>query len=244
MDLDIMHDSYPHVRQPLGTDDEVLEIRVPPGAKVEGTVRDREGRPVNTEVYLFPLGPRSDSATGIIRDNFTLSAEATGGRFHFEGVPDGDYTVSIEDARGPDGRRVEFFPQRVRVPPMGQVTVTFTEHPGSASLRVRVRPDVPERRESSTLLLGTVSPTATLEELQELMFRQGLPIAGAGPDGTFLYDRLPAGRLTYLVLGELPSGQFEVHREELNLSEGEDLVREVVPVWRPVPGSRGGAGRR
>lgn len=244
MELDVMHDSYPHVRQPLGMDDEVLEIRLPPGAKVEGTVRDREGRPVLTEVFLSPLGPRSDSPRGIIRDNYTLGAEVTGGRFHFEGVPDGDYMVSTREATGPDGRRVEFLRQRVRIPPLGQVTLTLTERTGSASLRLRVRPDVPEREEDSALVLGAVSPTATLEELQALIFRQDFPLAGASPEGTWLYDRLPAGRFTYLVLSELPSGQFEVHREELSVSEGEHLVREVVPVWRPVPGSRGGPGPR
>ncbi|QSQ21290.1 carboxypeptidase regulatory-like domain-containing protein [Pyxidicoccus parkwayensis] len=247
LELEVLHDTHTTLRQQIGADAEEVELHVYPGAKVDGTVTDHEGRPVDTKVFLTPVRTRGDGFVPIGHDDSTRYAEVTQGRFHVEGVAGGDYVVSAREVPGPDGRPLEFLTQRVRLPPMGRVTLALTERKGSASLRLRVRLNAPEGqpgRLNLALIPGSVSPTATWGELRFLMYRQSLPAARGGPDGTDVYEHIPAGHYTYLMSHEPEPGRREVSSEEVDVAEGESLVRDMVPRWRPVPGSRDEPARR
>jgi protocatechuate 3,4-dioxygenase beta subunit len=235
LELALVHEGYPHQRQPFGADDEILEVRLSPGATVEGTVTDSTGRPVDTNVMLVPLDLHNGNPVALMPNGSAYSAQVSQGHFKVGSVPPGDYVVSAFAMMGAEGRRVEFLAQRVRLPPMGRVTVALTERAGSASVQLRVRLDAPERmRLSSALVPGTVPPTANRLALRSLMFLQGIPLSGGGPDGSHVYEHIPAGHYTFFLVSEPTPGQPELHREELDVSEGESLVREVAPVWRPV----------
>ncbi|WP_163993694.1 carboxypeptidase regulatory-like domain-containing protein [Pyxidicoccus caerfyrddinensis] len=238
LELALVREGYPPQLQRVGADDEEVELRIFPGAKVDGTVTDHEGRPVDTTVFLTPMRTPGDGFVPLGQDDSARSAEVTQGHFHVEGVAGGDYAVSAREVPGPEGRPVEFLTQRVRLPPMGRVTLALTVRKGSASLRLRVPPEELRRRHGA-LIPGSVSSTATWGELRFLMYRHALPLtAGSPDDGTHVYEHIPAGHYTFLLDRELEPGRREVSSEEVDVSEGESVVREVAPVWRPVPGSR------
>ncbi|WP_164010937.1 carboxypeptidase-like regulatory domain-containing protein [Pyxidicoccus trucidator] len=132
MDVDVLHDDFPKLRQRIGADDELLELRLPPGARLEGTLTDREGQPVLTEVYLVSMSPGEARA---------LTPTTTSlGTFQARGLTAGEYMVTAEATTGLDGRRVRFRSQHVRLPATGRVTLALTEWVG---------PDVP-REEGGT----------------------------------------------------------------------------------------------
>ncbi|MFP2934414.1 collagen binding domain-containing protein, partial [Pyxidicoccus sp. 3LG] len=243
LDLEVLHGAHTTLRQRIGADVEEVELRIFPGAKVDGTVTDHEGRPVDTTVFLTPVSPRGDGFMPIGHDDSAPYAEATRGRFHVEGVAGGDYFVSAREVPGPDGRPVEFLTQRVRLPPMGRVTLALTERKGSALL-LRVPPEELGRRHGA-LLPGSVPSTATWPELRFLMYRHALRLTGGSPDdGSHVYEHIPAGHYTFLVTREPEPGRHEVASEEVDVAEGESLVRDVVPRWRPVPDSLDEAAHR
>ncbi|MCY1018012.1 carboxypeptidase regulatory-like domain-containing protein [Pyxidicoccus sp. MSG2] len=236
LELVLSREGYPHQRQHVGADDELLEVRLYPGARVEGTLTDAEGRPVDTGVMLVPLGAQDGNPVELVANGSTFSAQVSRGRFHLDALPPGDYGVHAFAKETAEGRQMEFLPQRVRLPPGGRVTVALTERAGSASLQLRLRVDAQERmqrRLSYRLVPGTVPPTTTRLELRSLVYLT-IPRTGFGPDGALFYERLPSGHYTFLLLSQLKPEQSEIHREELDVSEGESLVRDVAPVWRPV----------
>ncbi|MFP2909290.1 carboxypeptidase regulatory-like domain-containing protein, partial [Pyxidicoccus sp. 3LFB2] len=232
LDLDVQHDRFPKLRQQIGADDEILELRLYPGATLEGTLRDRDGRPVLAEVYLVPVDGGEDASS--------IPTLNTSGTFRAQGIPAGEYVVSIQDTQGADGRRVRFQAPRLRLPPTGRVTLALTEWAGSATLRLRVRLDSPERARwlRSALIPGAVSSTATVSDLLTLMRHQAVPLTGGERDGTHIYEHVPAGAYTFVLLTEKDRERPEVHRTPLHVAEGESILQDILPLWQPVPGSR------
>ncbi|MFP2926668.1 carboxypeptidase regulatory-like domain-containing protein, partial [Pyxidicoccus sp. 3LG] len=230
--LRVRHPGYPMLRQLLGAGDETLELRLYSGARVEGTVTDREGRPVDTTVALEPLdfsGRTADITTA-------------GGAFALQGLEAGNYAVHADGVTAADGREVRFLPQRVHLPPTGRVVLALTEQAGGATVRLSVRRDLPANRVPGmviTLVQGEVSPDASHEELMTLTRRQALSTAPerAG-HSELVYERLPGGRYTLLCLVRLDFERYEAHLQTLDVPEGGTVEHELQPVWRPVPATR------
>ncbi|MCP3136924.1 carboxypeptidase regulatory-like domain-containing protein [Pyxidicoccus xibeiensis] len=229
--LKVKHRGYPLLRQRIGVGDETLELRLFSGARVEGTVTDREGRPMDTTVMLEPLS-WSGSTTRV---------KTAGGTFALQGMEAGNYAVHSLGTTGADGRRVEFMPQRVYLPPTGPVTLAISERAGGATLRLHFRLELPNPVAGmyTALVPGPVSPEATHEELLTLTRHQSMPRtrSGGGPS-ELVYERLPGGRYTFLFLLQLDRERYAVHREELDIPEGASLEHELRTVWTPVPDSR------
>lgn len=231
--LEVHHPGHVPHRQRLGLGDETLEVRLYTGARVEGTVRDRNGRPVPSTVRLVP----TDRQVHELEDeDEKLSASAFTGSFSLDRVEPGDYTVSVEQ---PHLRHdtPRFLPQRVRLPPSGRVVLAFTEMAGTSTLRVTVERNVPERHWSLdvSLVPGSVSPSAGLEELRALARNLAVePHRGYGL-GEQLFEGLPGGRYTLLLLLQVEYEKYQVYQEEFDVPEGTETVREVYPVWQPAP---------
>jgi hypothetical protein len=164
-------------------------------------------------------------------------AEAPDGHFSASRLEPGEYAVRARSAGGTS----VFLPRRVSLPANGRVALDFEERTGTASLRVRIsRLNLPGRVFNLSLALvpGTVSDSAPPEELWTLAHHLSLRQT---PDSTSkepLFVGLPAGRYTLLLLSEVSNGRYESWREEVDVAEGAQLLREVDAVWRPVPGGR------
>lgn len=238
LELEVLHEGYPRLLQRFGADDDVWEVRLPPGARVEGTVTDGAGRPVDTRVVLTPVGRKGNQDSHLQLYDPPLFTMAAGGRFLAERVPGGDYLVSADEVTRPEGGRVEFLPQRVRVPPMGRMTVALVERAGTATLRLRVEPPRSPGDIGAALIPGALPATASRGELR-ILLAQKVPLGSNAPDGARVYERLPAGHYTLLLFEGWMSRELRIYTEELDLSDGESAVRVVTPVWRaPAVDSR------
>ncbi|WP_426756240.1 carboxypeptidase regulatory-like domain-containing protein [Myxococcus sp. Y35] len=219
---------HPLRRQHIGTGDENLELRIPPGARVEGTLTDRDGKPVDAIVHLIP------DAQGT---SFPVEEET--GSFLAEHVPEGTYTLSASVGRTAEGRSVTILPRRVTIPPMGKVAFALTETTGGGTLRLDVRmpPIPPGTGQYTALLAGTLPPGISGRDLRNRA-RFGDIRASTKSHGTeHVYEQLPGGRYTFIVLLEVEDSppRFELHREELSLAEGATLAREIQVAPRPIP---------
>ena len=114
------------------------------GARVEGTVTDREGRPLDTTVLLEPLNASSSTTSG-----------RRPGPPALQGLQAGDYAVHGLSATGAEGRRVEFMPQRVHLPQTGPATLALTEQVGAPRSKLHIGQT---RRSSSRACTPRSSP--------------------------------------------------------------------------------------
>jgi hypothetical protein len=130
-----------------------------------------------------------------------------------------------------------FFPRRVSLPANGRVGLDLEERTGTASLRVRLhRLNLPRPLYSVgfALVPGTVSASAPAEELWTLTNHLSMPQAPGSSSTEPLFEGLPAGRYTLLLMVMLGTGRSETWSEEVDVAEGAQLFREVDAVWRPV----------
>jgi len=219
---------HPPWRQQIGTGDENLELRLPPGALVEGTLTDRDGKPVDAVVQLVP-----DMV------DFSIRVEEETGRFLAEHVRAGDYTLSASIGRSVEGRAVSFHPQRVRIPPMGTVRLALTETTGTGTMRLDIRlpPLPPDARYYTALLAVPLPPDLSGGDLRSRARFAALRASTKSYETEQVYEQLPAGRYTFIFLRELAMKppRFELYREEFALAEGETLVREIQVAPQPLP---------
>ncbi|QDE87584.1 hypothetical protein BHS06_00710 [Myxococcus xanthus] len=218
---------HPQMRQRIGTGDETLELRIYPGAQVDGTLKDRDGKPAEAIVQLVA----NDG-------DYSASVDDALGTFQARNVPAGTYTLSASMGQNAEGRSVAFLPQRVTVPPMGKVTFAFTEATGGGTMRlgVRVPPVKPGVGFYQALLSGTVPPTVSGRELRTRARFGDIRASTKSHEGVLVYEQLPAGAYTFIVLlEEGKPARFTVHREELFLAEGETLERDIQVTPRPLP---------
>jgi protocatechuate 3,4-dioxygenase beta subunit len=234
--LEVEHEAYVLHRQPVEPGDARVEVRLQVGTTVEGTVRDRLGRPVPAQVRLVPLNTPVSHFHHLIQRAGT-EAEAPDGRFSANRLEPGEYAVRARSAGGTS----VFLPRRVSLPANGRVALDLEERTGTASLRVRIhRLNLPDRvfNLGFALVPGTVSGSAPPEELWALAHHLSLQQAPGSTSREPLFVDLPAGRYTLLLVSEVGTGRYESWREEVDVAEGAQLLREVDAVWRPVPGGR------
>ncbi|WP_238539945.1 carboxypeptidase-like regulatory domain-containing protein [Corallococcus macrosporus] len=221
---------HPWFRQSIGPGDEDLELRVFPGARVEGTLTDRHGQPVEALVQLVPDG--IDMSVGV---------EAAPGTFHATNVRAGTYTLSASSAQTLDGRLVTIHPRRVQLPPMGTVTFALTESTGTGTMRLGIRlpPRPPGSEQYQALLAGTLPPNLSAQQLRSRLRFGDLRASTRSHADTVVYENLPGGEYTFVVMvaeaeAERPP-RYAVHREPLYLEEGGTLERDIQVAPRLLP---------
>ncbi len=244
---------HPWMHQHIGTGDENLELRVYRGALVEGTLTDREGRPVEAHVQLI--------ADGI---DLSVPVDAKPGSFTAKNVRAGTYTLAASGAQTQDGRSVNFLPRRVELPPTGTVTFALKESTGSGTMRLGIRrPPLPQEASPAEaehppdatgrhrphrthrisaiihegLLEGTVPQNLSAEHLRSRLRFADIRASTQSHGDTKVYENLPAGQYTYvtLVQHQGPPLRYSVHREPLFLTEGEALERDIQVTLHPLP---------
>ncbi|MFP2927002.1 carboxypeptidase regulatory-like domain-containing protein [Pyxidicoccus sp. 3LG] len=196
---------------------EELTVLLDPGAAVEVTVTDREGRLLEAEIEFNCDGKGA------------VNAVATGGRLVQRALSPGPCAVSAELPGVDDGShdRARFIPQRVVVPASGRLALTFQEAARGATVKLRAH-DVKGRY--ILLRPGSEPPPGSVAEMMRLIALD-LPAVKSVDEATFL--QVPAGRATVFLLGSSEDGQ-RVHREELDIPAGGTVSRELQPVWRKL----------
>lgn len=242
---------HPWMHQRIGTGDESLELRVYRGAQVEGTLTDRDGKPVEAMVQLVPDGIE-----------MSIAVDEQPGSFTAENVRAGTYTLAASGAQTLDGRGVTIHPRRVELPPTGTVTFALTESTGSGTMRLGIQipplppdgaqdPPPPERLLSAgrprsqrisaiiyqALMEGTVPSTLSAEQLRFRLRFGDIRASPQSHEETMVYENLPAGQYTFVVLVQHqgPPRRYSVHREPLFLTEGETLERDIQVALHPLP---------
>ncbi|AKQ69953.1 hypothetical protein A176_006865 [Myxococcus hansupus] len=239
---------HPWMHQRIGTGDETLELRVYRGAQLEGTLTDRDGKPVEALVQLVPDGL-----------DMPIAVDEQPGSFTARNLRAWKYTLSVHSARTLDGRGVTIHPRRVELPPTGTVKLALTESTGSGTMRLGIHmpPLPPEearapaephpmfRRHASGiraihyqgLLEGTVPPTLSAEQLRSRLRFADIRASPRSHPETKVYEDLPAGQYTYVVLVQEqgPPRRYLAHREPLFLTEGETLERDIQVTLQPLP---------
>jgi len=228
-----LNGSHPESRRQVGTGDMDLELRLYPGAHVEGTMTDRDGQPVEATVWLVPVDDVDPDPTPV-------SVEEAAGTFRAHGVPGGTYMLNVVKARTPEGRPVTFLAQRVQLPPMGRVTLAVRESPGSATVRLSVRlpPGIQEENVHFLALIpGSVPPTTSTLELRMRAYSEQSFESPQSSRLSPVYEQVPAGRYTFIVIGK--PGRWDeplqLYREELTVTDGATLARDIHVVLRPGP---------
>ncbi len=236
--LDVSRSGYLPLRGSLRVSEEPLELRLSSGARVSGTVKDREGRPADVVLRVFPLGDHQGHSPSIL--------QVRDGTFDVAGLEPGEYVfkvLSVHDSLGnawSEKRSGRYVPRRVTLAPEEQRVLQIQEQDGRSSLRLRmprftgVAPeDVAPH--AAVLIPGTVPQVRTYSGFERLMREQGVPAPPKPSSPEVVYDALPAGRYTYLLVGKRPQGgPYLVHTEVLVVPEAQSVTRDLQPVWSPI----------
>ncbi|MCP3061111.1 carboxypeptidase-like regulatory domain-containing protein [Myxococcus sp. K38C18041901] len=236
--LDVSRSGCLPLRSSLRVSEEPLELRLSSGARVTGTVKDREGRPANVVLRVFPLGDHPGHSP--------TSVQVRDGTFDVAGLEPGEYAfkvLSVHDSLGSvwsERRSGRYVPRRVTLAPEEQRVLQLQEREGRSSLRLRmprftgVTPeDVAPH--AAVLIPGTVPQVRTYSRFERLMREQGVPGPPKPSSAEVVYDALPAGRYTYVLVGKRPQGgAYLVHTEVLEVPEAQGVTRDLQPVWTPI----------
>jgi hypothetical protein len=239
--LEVHHEDYTRHRQRVEPGEEPLEVRLHEGAVVQGTVRDREGRPVVARIRVVSLSRPVSRFHRYGQDGALQVETDEAGHYRANKLEPGDYVVSAHmDARDGEGRAPRFFTRRVSLPVNGQQVLDFVEQGGTASLRLHVNMNLKGQVNDLDFALvpGPVSAQAGAEELWGLTGNAAVAYSGRTPEGALIYEGLAAGRYTLLLLAEVEPGRYMAHREELDVAEGAQLVHQLSADWRPITSSR------
>jgi protocatechuate 3,4-dioxygenase beta subunit len=191
---------------------EAMLVRLNSGARVEVTVKDRQGR-LRSAVVEFH-GEDDDVTTEL----------AHKGRLVQRGLKPGPYTVRLSSPKSQDPRFPVFHPRHVVLPESGSVALTFQEAVGGATVKLRVAGGT-----SSYIMLlpGRVPPPPRQEAVEEY-FAQSLSVEQPEEEATF--RQVPPGPATVFFLH--PDGPQRYHHEVLDIPAEGTLTRELAPVWR------------
>ncbi|MCP3099316.1 carboxypeptidase-like regulatory domain-containing protein [Myxococcus sp. K15C18031901] len=237
--LEVTGSDLPRHRQAIGAGDTWVDVRMQPGAKLLGTVRDAEGRPRASVLVMFtePPAPREPFE----REVQYIWGDAQG--FVKEGIVPGTYWVVPQPDLDEGGRDLWFKPQTV-VATHGSVHVLdFQVQRGSARLTLLA----PEGRSSaddseavsieySLLVEGDLRLSGTDARLRALRRRPPMADAEGHHPADLVLSELPAGRYTYFLVGNRGWGMrnLAVHREVVDVKPGDDITRRIVPQWVPL----------
>ena len=215
--LVVRHDDYMEARVPLGAGEETVPVSMVPGARVEATLTDEQGRPLRGEITLRQEG-------GFNRETIDVQ----GGTGQRRGIEPGVYLArAIVRDKGGEG---VLHAQRVRVPESGVVKLTFTRRSQGATLKVRLEDQ--EYPADAFVLPAGLSLPVTSSALGQWRF-SAVRVEKVEPDGAWLFPSLPPGKATLLILESAPRGGF--HVEELELPESGVVERLIRPTWKPLP---------
>ncbi|HYH96617.1 carboxypeptidase-like regulatory domain-containing protein [Hyalangium sp.] len=213
-ELEATRSGYRPARAALGSSNASVTVRLDPGAWVEVSVRDSQGRPLTAQVRFA----REEDDSG---ENL-LVYKGSGVQ---RGLEPGAYRVQVHDAGEARGL---FLAQRVNIPERGKVTLAFVERREGATLALRVEGQ--EELILATLLPGTLSIPVTMEKFSQ-WGDNGLAPKEDKDVMTFLY--LPEGRARLLLVTGGEQARF--HLEELDVPAEGVLERVVRPRWQPLP---------
>ncbi|NTX10382.1 carboxypeptidase regulatory-like domain-containing protein [Myxococcus sp. CA056] len=229
--LEASHPDYLPLSRQVGPGETTLELRVSTGARLDGTVKDREGRPVSTFLYLHPLSPAGAEA---------VMLEEDGGDFHATGLAPGEYTLIARETTTQQGDTVRFMPLRVKLGPGERKVIHLQELDGGATLKLRPSPLATNPTHAVTviryhLFAGTVPAPGSWEELEHLAETLGIPTAS---DTTSTFEHLPAGRYTYVLMGRNHlTPHWVIHRAEVDLPAQGVVTPDIQPTWLPLSSS-------
>ncbi|MCP3168500.1 carboxypeptidase-like regulatory domain-containing protein [Myxococcus qinghaiensis] len=238
LSLDVAHSGYLPLQQQLGSGDAPLELRLSSGARLEGTVKDRDGRPANVVLRVIPMDEQKRPSAGLrhVKD----------GAFEVGGLEPGEYVLKVVtqyDFLGnpwSETRSGRYVPRRVTLAPDERRVLQLQEQEGRATLRLR-RPrftGIPPENialDLAVLIPGAVPQVRTYGRVEGLGRDLGVPSPTPLTSPEVVYDALPAGRYTYLLVGRNPQGgPYVVHSEALVVPEEGVLVRDIQPVWVPI----------
>ncbi|MCY1018004.1 carboxypeptidase-like regulatory domain-containing protein [Pyxidicoccus sp. MSG2] len=207
--LTVNRPGYRQLRLTVSSDQEEVTLRLEPGARVEVSVKDRQGRLRAARVQF-----RGDS--GSFESVFVEK-----GQHVQRGLEPGPYTVRVE---AEDERLPVFLPQRVVVPARGLLQVPFQEQEGGITVKL----SVPGGTSSYIMLCpGGMPPPSRKAEVARV-FGQSHPGEQNGDDATF--QHVPPGPATVVFIHPYESTRY--HWEQLDIPETGTLSRVLSPVWR------------
>jgi protocatechuate 3,4-dioxygenase beta subunit len=216
--LGVLRTGYiPRVME-LGAGPESVTLRLDPGATLELSVRDHEGRPLDASVNF-------DQEDG----EGWESVHVRNGMVVQRGLGPGTW---LAQAQAQDGRRQRvFLPQRVKIPERGKVALSFTERREGASLVVRWEGE--EAVLTWVLVPGTLSAPPTAREYFGRWAGSGMA-AEEFEERALLFNSVPPGPATLMLISPGPE-KVMYHQEQLDLPATGRLEKVVRPRWQPLP---------
>ncbi|HEX8705952.1 MAG TPA: carboxypeptidase-like regulatory domain-containing protein, partial [Myxococcaceae bacterium] len=217
--LEIEHEGYLKAHRPLGTGTETVSVSLDPGARVEVTLRDARGVPLEGEIELLQEG-HDRRETIRVRQ----------GRGLRRGLAPGSYLAraSVFDETG-EGSLLS---QRVSIPERGPVVLSFTQRLEGVTLKVRREGPGPGDQLDPLVLPGNGLSPLTGSDLKWWRF------AGVQPEqldqtGAWIFRHLPPGKARVLLISYADKRLY--HLEELELPESGVVERVIQPTWRELP---------
>ncbi|MFY1826574.1 carboxypeptidase regulatory-like domain-containing protein [Myxococcus fulvus] len=226
--LTLTHPDYLPRSEQVGDSSAPLELRVSSGSRLEGTVKDREGRPVDTDVQVVNMRSPEDS----------LDVDRGNGTFRVSGLPPGEYAVAPGEDTNFQGDSVRFLPQRVRLGPGERKVLHFQEMAGATTLKL----NLPARGTTmmtervavlnTYLFPGDVPLPKSLLELEQLGRRLALQ---SWPYTDTAFEELPPGHYTFFFSSmNFDTRREQVHRGEVDLPASGLVTLDVQPVWHAL----------
>ncbi len=216
--LVVEHESYLEAHIPLGGGTETVPVVLDPGARVEATLRDARGLPLEGEVALLREGQLRQE-----------SIEVHKGRGLRRGIVPGVY---LARARVPgDAGEGRFEAQWVTIPERGPVMLSFTQQRQGVTLKLRQEGEGEQLE--AMVLPGTLPLPLTGEEAIGLWRFAGVRPEQVEQEGAGTFLDLPPGKAWLLVLSYSPRLQY--HLEELELPATGVVERVIRPAWKQLP---------
>ncbi|WP_338872327.1 carboxypeptidase regulatory-like domain-containing protein [Myxococcus stipitatus] len=237
--LKFHHPEYLDQETLVGPADTTVELRLSSGARLEGTVVDRHGRPILSHVELTPVSDHTISA----RYKYTRSSQ---GAFAIRGLLPGDYVVSATAQESSPEHGVGFMPRLVSLGPSESKTLSLQERVGQATLKLRRA--TPERDLAPLvdgiafikvrLFPGPLPLITSRRQWERLAQTLAVPRLEdpTSMEEELTFPQLPLGHYTFVMMGtDVRTRQVVVHREEVGVSSPGVTTLDLVPRWVPVP---------
>lgn len=215
-----------------------MELRLSSGARLEGTVVDRGGRPVQSRVELAAVVDDNGSA----RYKFTHTSQ---GSFSIMGLLPGDYVVGATASETSQDPSVRFMSRLVRLGPNEHKTLQLQEQVGQATLKFRrVEPGQDAEDPFNgiaflklNLFPGPLPPITSRRRWERLAQTLAVPRRDdiSSVEEQLTFPELPLGPYTFVMLGtDIRTRQVVVHREEVDVSSPGVITVDLRLRWVPL----------